>query len=115
MMRWLYSALLGAMISLLAACGGDATAPATAPAAVSTTAPATATPLPAATATPQPISPTATAPEATAAAPEAAVAAPETNVVVDFWTSDNEPKRVAVYQTLAADYAAAHPGVQVGR
>jgi multiple sugar transport system substrate-binding protein len=91
MKRWLYSALLGAMISLLAACGGDASAPATLP--------ATPTSPPAATATPQPIPSTA--------------AAPETNVIVDFWTSDNEPKRVAVYQTLAIQYEAAHSGVQV--
>jgi multiple sugar transport system substrate-binding protein len=61
--------------------------------------PATPTSPPAATATPQPIPSTA--------------AAPETNVIVDFWTSDNEPKRVAVYQTLAIQYEAAHSGVQV--
>ena len=33
--------------------------------------------------------------------------------VVDFWTSDNEPKRVAVYRSLADRYMAEHPGVTV--
>ncbi len=79
---WLLGALLGAMISLFAACGGAAEP----------------TPLPA-------------TPTAQAAVPTPA--APEETVIVDFWTSDNEPKRVAVYEAIAAQYAAAHPGVQV--
>jgi len=102
MKRWLSGALLGASMFVLAACGAAST-PDAAP--VVTAAPPTAT----AVATPPPTAEsTPSARDVTPLSP-----APTASVVVDFWTSDNEPKRVAVYQALAAEYAAAHPGVQV--
>lgn len=102
MKRWLSGALLGASLFILAACGAAST-----PAATPTSPPAP--PTTTAVATPTPTAePPALASDGTPLASASTV-----SVVVDFWTSDNEPKRVAVYQALAAEYEAAHPGVQV--
>jgi multiple sugar transport system substrate-binding protein len=102
MKRWLSGALLGASLLILAACGAAST-----PDATPTSPPAPPTATAVATPTPTAESP-ALASDGTPRTP-----APTASVVVDFWTSDNEPKRVAVYRALAAEYAASHPGVEV--
>ena len=35
------------------------------------------------------------------------------NTVVEFWTTDNEPDRVAVYEAVAAQFMAANPDIEV--
>ena len=40
-------------------------------------------------------------------------AAPMDQVVVEFWTTDNEEPRVDVYEEVAARYMEANPGVEV--
>ncbi len=107
--RWAAGVMLGTILLILAACGGSSTPEPTAIPPSPTAAP-TATPAPT-------LEPPSTEPAATATA--APVDAPTTerisssDAVVDFWTSDNEPKRVAVYRTLAERYMAEHPGVVV--
>lgn len=99
MIRWLSGAWLSASLLWLAACGA-ASGPDSA--ALSLTAPPTAMPA----VVSSPVVPTPSVVDLTPTALPAAV-------VVNFWTSDNEPKRVAVYRALAAEYEAAHPGVKV--
>ncbi|MFO7634574.1 MAG: ABC transporter substrate-binding protein [Caldilinea sp.] len=105
MNRWMVGALLGGLLIMLAACGGAA--------------PPEPTPIPSPTAAPTAtLDPTSTpllevaTPALAPAATQAATISVEP-VVIDFWTSDNEPKRVAVYRSVAARYEAEHPGVQV--
>ena len=107
--RWSAGAMLGTLLLILAACGGGSTpeptvipSPAAAP---------TATPAPASDPTPTAVPPAPT--EEPTAAPAAEPAPAGAAAVVDFWTSDNEPKRVAVYRALAERYMAEHPGVTV--
>lgn len=57
--------------------------------------------------------PTEERPQPTAVTPLPPPTSVPPTVNVDFWTSDNEPSRVAVYRALAERYMAAHPGVQV--
>lgn len=104
MIRWLLRVALTTALLTLSACGGaptSETAPPSAPTATEPAVPAPDTP------TPRPAH-TVTPPAVTAPATQADAA-----VVVDFWTSDNEPNRVAVYRRLAAQYRAQHPGVEV--
>lgn len=44
---------------------------------------------------------------------EEVVAAPAEKVVVEFWTTDNEPARLDVYESIAAKYMAENPNVDV--
>ena len=109
MQRWFAGAMLGAFLLILAACGGASTPEPTA--IPSPTAAPTATPAPAVDPTPTAAPPAPV--EAATATPAAEPAPAGEATVVDFWTSDNEPKRVAVYRTLAERYMADHPGVTV--
>ncbi|MCO5212751.1 MAG: ABC transporter substrate-binding protein [Caldilinea sp.] len=109
MHRWFAGAMLGTLLLILAACGGGSTPEPTA--IPSPTAAPTATPAPTAAPTPTAAPPTPAAEPTTASAAEPAPAGEA--AVVDFWTSDNEPKRVAVYRALAERYMAGHPGVTV--
>ena len=109
MHRWFAGAMLGTLLLILAACGGGSTPEPTA--IPSPTAAPTATPAPTAAPTPTAAPPTPAAEPTTASAAEPAPAGEA--AVVDFWTSDNEPKRVAVYRALAERYMAEHPGVTV--
>lgn len=43
----------------------------------------------------------------------ASFAAVYANTVVEFWTTDNEPDRVAVYEAVAARFMAENPGIEV--
>ena len=117
MKRWLLGALLGCALVGLGACGGaaapESTSLSSSTAALSATRAPAPTDEPASTPalaalTAVPATPP-TAPAPTAPAPTA----PAEAVTVVFWTSDNEPKRVAVYRSLAAQYEATHPGVKV--
>ncbi|MCB0067981.1 MAG: carbohydrate ABC transporter substrate-binding protein [Caldilineaceae bacterium] len=109
MHRWFAGAMLGTLLLFLAACGGGSTPEPTA--IPSPTAAPTATPAPTDAPTPTAAPPTPAAEPTTASAAEPAPAGEA--AVVDFWTSDNEPKRVAVYRALAERYMAGHPGVTV--
>ncbi|HRW49320.1 MAG TPA: ABC transporter substrate-binding protein [Caldilinea sp.] len=109
MHRWFAGAMLGTLLLILAACGGGSTPEPTA--IPSPTAAPTATPAPTDAPTPTAAPPTPAAEPTTASAAEPAPAGEA--AVVDFWTSDNEPKRVAVYRALAERYMAGHPGVTV--
>ena len=109
MHRWFAGAMLGTLLLILAACGGGSTPEPTA--IPSPTAAPTATPAPTAAPTPTAAPSTPAAEPTTASAAEPAPAGEA--AVVDFWTSDNEPKRVAVYRALAERYMAGHPGVTV--
>ena len=109
MHRWFAGAMLGTLLLILAACGGGSTPEPTA--IPSPTAAPTATPAPTAAPTPTAAPPTPAAEPTTASAADPAPAGEA--AVVDFWTSDNEPKRVAVYRALAERYMAGHPGVTV--
>jgi multiple sugar transport system substrate-binding protein len=40
-------------------------------------------------------------------------AAPVEKTIVEFWTTDNEPARLDVYETIAAAYMAEHPNVDL--
>lgn len=44
---------------------------------------------------------------------EAQLEAMQNATVVEFWTTDNEPERVEVYEAVAARYMEANPGVEV--
>ena len=44
---------------------------------------------------------------------EEVVAAPAEKVIVEFWTTDNEPARLDVYESVAAKYMAENPNVDV--
>lgn len=44
---------------------------------------------------------------------EEAAAVPEEKVVVEFWTTDNEPARLDVYEAIAERYMEEHPNVDV--
>lgn len=104
MNRGLIGVMLGAMMTAFAACGGGATPEPT------LTRSATALPSPtvvdtavaASTAVPTPV-----------AISEPSAATSTEVVSIDFWTSDNEPKRMTVYRALAERYQADHPNVQV--
>ncbi len=109
MHRWFAGAMLGTLLLILAACGGGSTPEPTA--IPSPTAAPTATPAPTDAPTPTAAPSTPAAEPTTASAAEPAPAGEA--AVVDFWTSDNEPKRVAVYRALAERYMAGHPGVTV--
>ena len=112
MNRRLFAILLAFALLTSGACASEA-APTSTPVPAPTSAP---TEAPTATIAPTPAAaiveptPTSAASTANATAADATAAEP---VIVDFWTSDNEPKRVAVYRTLAEQYQAANPGVQV--
>lgn len=43
----------------------------------------------------------------------ALVGTAQQTTVVEFWTTDNEPDRVAVYEAVAAQFMAANPGIDV--
>ena len=109
MHRWFAGAMLGTLLLILAACGGGSTPEPTA--IPSPTAAPTATPAPTDAPTPTAAPSTPAAEPTTAPAAEPAPAGEA--AVVDFWTSDNEPKRVAIYRALAERYMAGHPGVTV--
>ena len=107
MHRWFAGAMLGTLLLILAACGGGSTPEPTA--IPSPTAAPTATPAPTVAPTEAPPTPAAEPTTASAAEPAPAGEA----AVVDFWTSDNEPRRVSVYRALAERYMVEHPGVTV--
>ncbi len=54
-----------------------------------------------------------TTPAEVAAPPQGAAEAPTEKAVVEFWTTDNEEDRVAVYEKLGKAYMAANPNVDV--
>jgi multiple sugar transport system substrate-binding protein len=106
-MRHFVPRLLPIIIALLllAACGRSNTPAASEPAAPSASAeltPAEETP-PAQ----EEVSPEAETPVAQTPPPEAGP------VVVDFWTTDNEPSRLAAYEAVALRYMEQNPGVEV--